>query len=265
MKTVLPDDSWPELWLNSYHYDQLEVYGNFSCRGYTYAYSHRQRHALELVEKYVVPGSTIIDIAAAQGNFSLLLSERGYRVTWNDLREELIDYVKLKQESDLNYLPGNVFELQVEQPFDAVLITEIIEHVAHPDQFLKKVASLIKPGGIIVMTTPNGQYLRNTLPKFSNCPDPSLFESGQFKPDADGHIFLLHTDEVNRLGEAAGLKLEELRFFVTPLTNGHMKSELILKVLPEAVVDCLERMICAMPSWITTKVCLQLGAAYRKI
>jgi 2-polyprenyl-3-methyl-5-hydroxy-6-metoxy-1,4-benzoquinol methylase len=40
--------------------------------------------------------------------------------------------------------------------FDAVLITEVIEHVAHPDEFLAKTAALVKPHGSIVLTTPNG-------------------------------------------------------------------------------------------------------------
>ena len=43
---------------------------------------------MALIEKYLVPGSRIIDIAAAQGNFSLHLAEAGYRVTWNDLRDD---------------------------------------------------------------------------------------------------------------------------------------------------------------------------------
>src|ERR1043166_1848550 len=50
------------------------------------------------------------------------------------------------------------------------LITEIIEYVAHPDEFLRKAASLAKPGGYIVMTTPNGGDFLNRLPKFPSVP-----------------------------------------------------------------------------------------------
>lgn len=42
-----------------------------------------------------------------------------------------------------------------------VLMTEIIEHVAHPDEFLTRIASLVRPGGWVIITTPNGGYWRN--------------------------------------------------------------------------------------------------------
>lgn len=42
----------------------------------------------------------------------LILVEMGYEVIWNDLCEELIDYVKLKWELGIvNYVLGNIFDL----------------------------------------------------------------------------------------------------------------------------------------------------------
>ncbi len=159
MKRVYLDDSWPDSWKYSYPYDLEEVYGESKNLGYTYAYSNRRRHALRLVTEVVAPGARILDIAAAQGNFSLALAEMGYKVTWNDLRGELADYVRLKHErGDVEFAPGNAFDLTFPVLFDAVLITEVIEHVAHPDQFLANTARLVRPGGHIVMTTPNGAH-----------------------------------------------------------------------------------------------------------
>lgn len=206
MKKVTPEETWPESWKYSYPYDLEEVYGQVSCHGYAYAYENRRCKTLALVEEVVPPGSRILDVAAAQGNFSLALAERGYRVTWNDLRADLVDYVKLKHEhGDITFAPGNVFELEFDHAFDCVVATEVIEHVAHPDEFLKKLSQMVRPGGYLVLTTPNGAYFRNDLPRFSECDDPSVFESVQFKPNADGHIFLLWPDELERLAEQARL------------------------------------------------------------
>jgi 2-polyprenyl-3-methyl-5-hydroxy-6-metoxy-1,4-benzoquinol methylase len=171
----------------------------------------------------VDPGATILDLAAAQGNFTLDLAERGYRVTWNDLRADLVGYVQRKYErGDVIFIAGNAFELPFAEGFDCVLFGEVIEHVAHPDQFMANISRLVKPGGVAVMTTPNGRYFRNGLPRFSDFPDPSVFEAEQFKPDSDGHIFLLWPDEIRRFAQQSGLIIEQQTFFTTPLTNGYL-------------------------------------------
>lgn len=266
MNRISPSENWPRSWLESYEYDRQEIYGEPIHYGYTYAYQNRLTQTLEMVRKVVAPPASIFDLAAAQGNYSLYLAEAGYDVTWNDLREELIGYVKLKHShGTIRYQPGNVFELPaVQRLYDLILTTEIIEHVAHPDEFLQQVASFVKPGGFIVMTTPNGEYLRNRLPKFSNCPDPYVFESVQFKPNADGHIFLLHQDEVYGLAKKSGLVLREFRFFTTPLTNGHMKTEYLLRVLPRFTVEWLERLCQNLPIVVQRRLCTGMGAVFQK-
>jgi 2-polyprenyl-3-methyl-5-hydroxy-6-metoxy-1,4-benzoquinol methylase len=265
MKRVELDPSWPQSWKDSYFYDQSEIYGEISHYGYAYAYENRRRATLRLLTEVLAPGARILDIAAAQGNFSLALAELGFAVTWNDLRAELADYVRLKHErGQIQFAAGNAFELAFPSPFDAVLITEIIEHVAHPDDFLAKAAALVRPGGYVVMTTPNGGYFLNTLPKFSECADPAVFESVQFKPNADGHIFLLHPDEIEPLARLAGLRVEKVALFTSPLTAGHVKIEQLLKVLPRRIVEIAESASQHLPQRLKTKALVQMAVRLRK-
>jgi len=249
----------------SYPYDLEEIYGEIIHRGYAESYRIRQKKTLQLIQEVLPKGSRILDIGAAQGNFSLTLAEMGYKVVWNDLRAELADYVKLKHEhGEITYAPGNAFELNFPEPFDGVVITEIIEHVAHPDEFLRKAAQLVRPGGYIIMTTPNGAYFRNNLPKFSDCADPSVYESIQFKPNADGHIFLLHPEEVAILGERAGLELVTLLLCINPLSAGHVKTAPLLSVLPMSIVRGLEQVSQRLSPPIRRKLLCQMAAVYRK-
>ncbi|MFN9402219.1 MAG: class I SAM-dependent methyltransferase, partial [Dolichospermum sp.] len=147
----------------------------------------------------------------------------------------------------VHYVPGNVFDLDLNNQFDIVLIAEVIEHVAHPDEFLRTIAQMLKPGGHIVLTTPNGGYFKNTLPKFSDCPDPSQYEIMQFKPNSDGHIFLLHLDEIEQLTYQAGLVVKETRLVTNPLTNGHVKLHHLLTLLPKSWVETCEKLTCLLP------------------
>ena len=263
MRRVHPEPSWPASWRYSFPYDEQEIYGEVRNPGYVYAYGNRQRQALRLLTEAVAPGARVLDLAAGQGNFSLALAERGYRVTWNDLRADLEGYVRLKHErGDIDFAPGNAFELEFPALFDAVLITEVIEHVAHPDEFLAKAAALVKPGGVIVMTTPNGAYFRNRLPRFADCTDPSVFEGNQFKPDSDGHIFLLHPDEVHTLAARAGLAVDELVLFTNPLTNGHLKTAAALQALPRSLVATLEQATARLPTFVRRRLCVQLAVRF---
>jgi 2-polyprenyl-3-methyl-5-hydroxy-6-metoxy-1,4-benzoquinol methylase len=265
MKRIDPRDDWPDSWKQSHFYDRQEIWGEHVVRGYSYAYEKRRRETLRLLTAVLGPGAHVLDLAAAQGNFSLALAEAGYDVTWNDLRAELADYVRLKHEQGtLHYAAGDAFQLQFPHLFDAVLITEIIEHVAHPDEFLKRVAALVRPGGYIVMTTPNGAYFKNNLPKFSECAEPSLFETSQFKPNADGHIFLLHPEEVRDLGERVGLAIDALTLFTNPLTSGHLKTERLLRVLPKGAVDAAEVVTQRLPFAAKRKLLVHLAARFRK-
>lgn len=243
MKNPVYSEEWPESWKLSHRYDQIELFGDPTLPSYTYAYQERMQHTFELIEAAVEPGARILDVAAAQGNFSLQLAERGYEVTWNDLRADLIEYVQQKHEHGVvDYRAGNAFELSFDEKFDLVLIAEVIEHVAHPDQFLQKVSELVRPGGYIVMTTPNGEYIRFDFPRFSECANPEKYEEMQFKPNCDGHIFLLHKDEIDALAHKASLEVLETRFIINPLTNGHMKLGVLLKFLPRSIVNTLERL-----------------------
>jgi 2-polyprenyl-3-methyl-5-hydroxy-6-metoxy-1,4-benzoquinol methylase len=266
MREVIPEADWPLSWTESYKYDKEEVFGTPSNWGYAFAYRVRRQETLKLLTQALPPGAIILDIAAAQGNFTLALAERGYDVTWNDLRADLAGYVQKKYErGNVRYVPGNIFELDFPGHFDGILICEIIEHVAHPDEFMTSVAQLLKPGGIAVMTTPNGRYFRNNLPRFSDCPDPSVFEAVQFKPNSDGHIFLLWPDEVRRLAKQAGLQIEKQIFFTTPLTNGHIKTHHLLCAIPESWVWKFEKAARRLPIAMQERFMVQTAALFRKL
>ena len=265
MKKIDFDPAWPESWRTSRRYDGMEIYGEKDCAGYVCAYETRWRQTIEMVREVTPTGGRVLDVAAAQGNFSLRMAEMGFLVTWNDLRAELADYVKLKQETGrVEFAPGNVFDLGLKDDFETVLITEVIEHVAHPDRFLARIAGFVKPGGHVVLTTPNGGYFLNRLPKFSECSDPGQYESRQFRPDSDGHIFLLHADEIPLLAGKAGLTVREINFFTNPLAAGHLKTERLLKILPHSWVMAFEKLTSAFPGMVRGKICTGMSVLLKK-
>lgn len=248
MRLPQPQPDWPQSWRDIAFYDRIELVGDRRHLGSYYAYQNRLHLVLDTVRNLAAPGARVLDVAAAQGNFTLALAEAGYRMTWNDLRPDTIGYVKLKwQSGEIEYRPGDIFATDLGTPFDVVMALEVIVHVAHPDRLLARLAALARPGGYVVITTPNGHHWRNHLPRFSDHPDPAVFESGQFKPDADGHIFLLHGDEFSALGARASLRLVRYETFNSFLSCGWVGTNGLLRFLPAGLVIALERLARRLP------------------
>lgn len=267
------DALWPPSWRESYHYDCVEVWEERLRRwdrsvGYAWSYANRRKCTIDAVLAAFPPPGRVLDLAAAQGNFTATLASLGYHVVWNDLRAELADYARLKLAPDarVDFLAGNIFELgpQFREAFDIVLALEVIEHVAHPDAFAAKLAELVRPGGAIVMSTPNGGYMLNGLPRFSDCADPSQYEAIQFKPNSDGHIFLLYEDEIRRFAAQAGLEVSQFDLITNPLTAGHLRLRHLLSVLPDRMISGIETATQSLPRWLSSRIATQVIAVLRK-
>lgn len=266
MKIIKNQHSFPDSWKISYDHDLVEIYGADNRSGYYYSYANRFRNVLSLIRKHVSPEAKILDVAAAQGNYSLPLAELGYDVTWNDIREELVDYVKAKYErGSIHFLPGNIFECNFDYQFDLVLMGELIEHTAHPDRLLRRIVGLVKKGGYVLITTPNGEYFQSGIMKFSDCQDPSIFENAQFKPDADGHIFGLHLSEFYNFARILGLSIVDMRIINNSLTSGHIKLGLLLKILPKSFVEVLERFTNVLPLTIKRRINSSLIIIFKRL
>ncbi len=178
------------------------------------------RDALDLNPKIV------LEVAGGEGGLAATLAREGCRVTINDLRtdltrEALKEYTNGEQ---ITLIGGDMFDLPVARlgQFDLVIASEIIEHVAHPDALLKHLKTFLKPEGSILLTTPNGSYFRNKLPTHAEIKNFTELEMRQFRPDADGHLFLITPHELCRLAEKIGLQVERLSVWGTPLLTGHM-------------------------------------------
>ncbi len=53
-----------------------------------------------------------------------------------------------------------------EEEFDIIICLELLEHVQNPTDVLKEMKRILKPGGIIIMSTPNADYIMNKIVKF---------------------------------------------------------------------------------------------------
>jgi 2-polyprenyl-6-hydroxyphenyl methylase/3-demethylubiquinone-9 3-methyltransferase len=72
-----------------------------------------------------------------------------------ELSEPMIEYAQVHL--GVSVRPATVEEFAAEQPadsFDAVVAAGILEHVYDPDSFMRAVARLLRPGGVVFLDSP---------------------------------------------------------------------------------------------------------------
>jgi len=106
----------------------------------------------------ILPGARILDVGAGGAPYRELFSKATYQTQdFCQLRDDQLrfkaGYVKIDYVCDIVSIP-----LPAES-FDAVLCTEVLEHVPEPTLALKEMIRLVKPGGHLFISAPLGSGL----------------------------------------------------------------------------------------------------------
>ncbi len=209
----------------------------------------------------------VLEVAAGDAALCACLEQFGCDVTANDLRGENLEQAVANfwNGSKIRLLPGDLFALDPDAVgcFDLVIACEIIEHVAHPLAFLRRLKRFLKADGHILLTTPNGAYFRNKLQTYSEVEDFDALEANQFKPDADGHLFLITPTEMEKLASQAGLMIDHFCVWGTPFVSGECGFRLLSKILPTQLCYGLEHFFSGWPKpvrhWIANSMSVVLS------
>jgi 2-polyprenyl-6-hydroxyphenyl methylase/3-demethylubiquinone-9 3-methyltransferase len=133
-------------------------------------------------DRVKLQGARVLDVGCGAGLLSEALAREGAQVTALDLAPDLIEVAKLHLlESGLqvDYRVQAVEDLAAEAPasFDAITCMEMLEHVPDPGAVLAACATLLKPGGRLLLSTLNrtpaafavaivgAEYLAGLLPR----------------------------------------------------------------------------------------------------
>ena len=186
----------------------------------------------ELLEASLPKGSHILDLAAGAGALSLRMQDLGYKVTACDYVKEnfrLHETVPF-QRVNLN----ETFANQFEEKFDAIVASEILEHIENPRHVLRQCARLLKNEGLLLATTPNIESSFSIAMRLRNGYFP-LFDDAYYR--RDGHITPITRLVLSQALDEAGFSIETFEtagaFYPAPW----WKLRLLIKAIDALRVD----------------------------
>ena len=138
--------------------------------------------------KDLAPRGHVLDLGCGNGYVTNELAKAGHKVSGIDLSASGI---KIAQQAfpGIDFRCGNVEEDLVPgafpaDSFEAIVSTEVVEHVYQPRQFAKNAFRLLRPGGHLIVSTPYHGYLKNLVLALTGKMDThftALWDGGHIK------------------------------------------------------------------------------------
>jgi len=99
----------------------------------------------------------ILDAGCGTGNVSLPLASLGYSVTGFDRCTASIASARHRCTfPNLHLVVSNLETPGIKGQFDAILLLDVLEHVSDGTNVLRRLVGLLKPGGVLLLSVPNG-------------------------------------------------------------------------------------------------------------
>jgi len=173
------------------------------------------RHSFEKRRFQVIAGllprsgcERVLDAGAGSGWLSEILSNRGHRVYAVDIGLDSIRRASARlagQKGNVHFTQADVYRLPFpDRSFDAVVVSEIVEHLDHPGPALREIARLLRRGGCVIVSTP---YRENI--EYARCIHCNE------KTPVNAHLHSFTGEDMKQLLSETGFTVERLVLFAS--------------------------------------------------
>lgn len=129
-------------------------------------YEHYHRYAFA---KYLVAGKQVLDIASGEGYGSRILADYAATVVAVDIDAQSIEHAGNKYPADnLKFVCASCLDIPLaDHSMDVIVSFETLEHLAEQQQMLAEFDRVLKPDGILIISTPDKKHYSDAI-GFSN-------------------------------------------------------------------------------------------------
>jgi len=163
-----------------------------------------------VAERAALAGARLLDVGCGGGLLAEALTRMGAKVTAIDLAPGMIEVARLhalEQKLEIDYRMVEAEAVAAAEPgsFDVVTCMEMLEHVPQPEKMVATLASLVRPGGAVFVST-----LNRNLKSFLLAIVGAEYVLKLIPRGTHEYERLIRPNELARWARAAGLNLREL-------------------------------------------------------
>jgi len=115
---------------------------------------------VELLQDVRGKGWRVLDVSCKEGEILQALKPQGFTVQGTHYAEDAQEVDGIPIDRGVDLLQGLPYAAE---SFDIVLLVEVIEHLENHRAAMDEVARVLKPGGVLILTTPNIMRLNSRL------------------------------------------------------------------------------------------------------
>jgi len=142
--------------------NKLEKFWDFIANSYDESekqFEQIHQKTIENTIMYLKPTDIVLDYGCATGTKSLILARNVKKIHGIDISSKMIDIAKSKafeqKIENIDFLKAILFDEKVKkESFDVILVFNILHTLKDGQKVMQRIAELLKPGGLIIMTTP---------------------------------------------------------------------------------------------------------------